>query len=185
MGNELEDARQKRLDQITGMYTLLMWLTSRRYTRLLQPFGLTFAQYMVLSVLALHQGRCTMSDLANVSPHQDPAATTGVIDRLVKQGWAARRRSDTDRRVVMVGITDAGMELVEAVKQRFADDNTAFYEDVTDGDLDLSWNLLRRYLRKEMEHYNWIQQDAIDRELQIVDAFMKDPVAFSKQQMTR
>lgn len=33
-----------------------------------------------------------------------PATTTGIIDRLVQQGWVVRERSETDRRTVVVRV---------------------------------------------------------------------------------
>ncbi|MCS4593191.1 MarR family transcriptional regulator [Brevibacterium sediminis] len=33
-----------------------------------------------------------------------PATTTGIIDRLVQQGWVIRERSETDRRTVVVRV---------------------------------------------------------------------------------
>ena len=185
MNNPSGNIRQKRIEQISGMFMQLMWLTHRRYWRLLQPFGITFPQFMALAMLYLHRDRCTMTDLSHVSPHQDPAAMTGVVDRLVKQGWVERHRSETDRRVVMVNITADGRALVDAVGRKFAPENATLHADITDEDLDFACNMLRRYLHKEIEHYDWIHQDAVDKELRIVEKFMNDPVAFAREEVAR
>ena len=185
MENEPDNTRTKRLEQITGMFMLLMWHTSRRYARLLQPFGITFPQFMALSVLYLHPERCTMTDLSNVSPHQDPAAMTGMVNRLMKLGLAERCRSETDRRVVMVGITAAGRTVVEGVHKTFTEENASLHQDITDEELEFAWRLLNGYVQKEMEHYDWIRQDAVYREMKMVEQFMQDPVAFAREEAGR
>ena len=44
-----------------------------------------------------------------------PAATTALIDRLAEKGLVERVRSDTDRRQVLVRMTDEGMRTTYAV----------------------------------------------------------------------
>lgn len=44
------------------------------------------------------------------------STATGVVNRLVKNGYLDRYRSDTDRRIVVIRLTDQGFNLVEEVK---------------------------------------------------------------------
>ena len=47
------------------------------------------------------------------------AGATGIADHLVKKGLAQRQRSNDDRRVVNIRITDKGAKIIErAVRQR-------------------------------------------------------------------
>ncbi|MCW2279421.1 MarR family winged helix-turn-helix transcriptional regulator [Heliophilum fasciatum] len=45
-------------------------------------------------------------------------AVTGMTDKLFGMGLLNRERSDIDRRVVMLSLTDKGMELIRGVHQR-------------------------------------------------------------------
>jgi len=54
----------------------------------------------------------TMSDLAKSSGV--PANTmTGIVDRLVRQGLVQRETSEKDRRLVLVTLTEYGLEILE------------------------------------------------------------------------
>jgi DNA-binding MarR family transcriptional regulator len=48
-----------------------------------------------------------------------PGAMTAMLDQLEETGVIARRRSDTDRRQVIVTLTDAGREVVAAKRARW------------------------------------------------------------------
>ena len=45
------------------------------------------------------------------------ATITTILDRLVKQGLVRRDRSDTDKRVVLACLTDAGLETAQAAPE--------------------------------------------------------------------
>jgi DNA-binding MarR family transcriptional regulator len=74
--------------------------------------GITAQQYQVLLALgAAEAGELSMKDLAEqlmLTPH----AAVQMIDRLASAGFARRRASTEDRRVVFVGLTDAGDALL-------------------------------------------------------------------------
>lgn len=74
--------------------------------------GLTFTQLFVLASLHRH-GQMRMRDLSERLGLTN-STTSGIVDRLVKMGLVSRNRSEQDRRVVYVALTD--------VSQRFAGD---------------------------------------------------------------
>ena len=81
--------------------------------RALAEHGLTHAQWVPL--YRLHRdGPCTMACLAR-EQGQDPGAMTRAIDRLEAKGLVGRSRSDDDRRLVTLALTDAGRQLAEGV----------------------------------------------------------------------
>jgi DNA-binding MarR family transcriptional regulator len=49
------------------------------------------------------------------------STATGIVDRLVKRGLLKRGRSEEDRRVVTVSLTDSGKALVVDLKEHFHD----------------------------------------------------------------
>ena len=77
---------------------------------------LTFSQWTTL--VALHDGRiATPGDLAHNICH-DAGSLTRLVDQLVERGLVSRSRSETDRRVVSLGLTPRGRDLVEALAPR-------------------------------------------------------------------
>ncbi|MCA1783956.1 MAG: MarR family transcriptional regulator [Intrasporangiaceae bacterium] len=83
-----------------------------RYAQLATGLGVTGPQMEVLDVLA--DGPITSGGLAD-SMHCDPSNVTRLLDRLdVTNGGdlVQRRRSDADRRVVEVSLTDRGRRAV-------------------------------------------------------------------------
>ena len=76
--------------------------------------NISIPQYTLLSFLNQTTG-ITMSRLAELMEHTSPA-TTGLVDRLVSSGLVERFGNPTDRRQVLVKITDKGRDLVEKIK---------------------------------------------------------------------
>ncbi|GAA1466024.1 MarR family winged helix-turn-helix transcriptional regulator [Microbacterium thalassium] len=79
----------------------------------LKPFGLSFARYEMLRLLAFtRQGRMPMaSAIARLQVH--PTSVTNTVDRLVRDELAEREPHPVDGRAAMLVITDAGRDLVE------------------------------------------------------------------------
>jgi DNA-binding MarR family transcriptional regulator len=74
--------------------------------------GLTNSQYNALRILrGSHPTRLTCSDIGQRMIARDPDVTR-VVDRLTARGLVERLRSSRDRRVVEVGITEAGLALL-------------------------------------------------------------------------
>lgn len=151
----LSDPRMERLKRISGTFTLLMWIARRRFFQLLQPFGLTLAQFMSLAALSMQPEAYSMSDLTNVTLHE-PATMTGIVDRLVKMGLVERSRSKTDRRVVLVKITPSGVDLLKQIHQELINDSQIAYQILSDEELtelehvfSHALDQVRRYLSAE------------------------------------
>jgi len=79
----------------------------------LKPYGLTFAAFEALRLLAFsRRGSLPMGKLGErLMVH--PASVTNVITRLENRGLAERRLSRDDRRVVLATITPDGRALVQ------------------------------------------------------------------------
>ena len=81
----------------------------------LAKLKITLAQFQALSFLAEKKG-CIMSELAR-GMSQSFSATTGIVDRLIRDGLARRERDKKDRRVVRVFITSKGKYTVGQFKK--------------------------------------------------------------------
>ena len=76
------------------------------------PYGMTPAQYNVLRILrGSHPQTLTCSTLGHRLLDRTPDVTR-LLNRLQHQGFILRARAEHDRRVVEVGITAAGLDLL-------------------------------------------------------------------------
>ena len=80
----------------------------------LRPFGLTFARFEMLRVLAFTKnGEMPMAKLGSVL-QVHPTSVTSAVRRLEDQGFARRAPSERDGRVVLAVITEEGRAAIEA-----------------------------------------------------------------------
>ena len=79
--------------------------------RLVHNFGLTGPQLLVLRTLR-QMGAVPVGTLAK-EISLSHATVTGVLDRLGKRGLVRRTRSDLDKRKVLAGATEAGLDILE------------------------------------------------------------------------
>jgi DNA-binding MarR family transcriptional regulator len=81
-----------------------------------RPDGLSYAQYSLLFSLA-QQPELPASQLAALADLA-PGTATQMLDHLEDHGLVARARSERDKRVVLISLTDRGSELVRARRER-------------------------------------------------------------------
>jgi len=85
------------------------------YQPLLQPLGLTYPQYLVLS--ALHdRDRRTVGEIG-AELHLDGSTLTPLLKRMEAAGWLDRSRSPLDERRVIVTLTESGRALGQRAAQ--------------------------------------------------------------------
>lgn len=81
--------------------------------RFFKPFGVSMATYNVLRILRGHHPKPrTCSQVGSDLVAQVPDVTR-LIDRLEELGFATRERTREDRRVVLIGISQSGLALLE------------------------------------------------------------------------
>ena len=89
-------------------------LLNERIDAVLRPYGLTFARFEMLRVLAFtRNGEMPMSKLGSVL-QVHPTSVTSAVQRLELQGYARRTSSEQDGRIVLAAITPAGRKAIEA-----------------------------------------------------------------------
>ena len=74
----------------------------------LSPFGLISLEFKLLKH-CLKNEECTATQLAEVLP-TDPARISRLVNSLVVMGFLARRRLTSDRRIVMLSLTEEGRQ---------------------------------------------------------------------------
>lgn len=80
----------------------------------LAPAGITRAEFDVLSALRRADRPLRASEVTSVTL-MSGASTTKISERLVKEGLIERLRLERDARVVLLQLTDSGIELVDRV----------------------------------------------------------------------
>lgn len=91
-----------------------------------------FSKSELFTLLVLDKRKeITMSEL--VEYINTPMSTaTGIADRLVKNGYVERERSETDRRVVVLRLTDEGVQLLNRLKDMIYGYLSMLIEDLTE-----------------------------------------------------
>lgn len=82
---------------------------NRAYKPMLDALGITYPQYLVLSVLWEGDGQ-TITALAD-RLSLEPSTITPLVKRLEQAGFVVRQRSTRDERLVGVHLTDKGRDL--------------------------------------------------------------------------
>ncbi len=76
----------------------------------------TETQFFLLKLMAIHD-HCKAADIAHILDISPSAATT-IIDRLYKNGWIERDRSEQDRRIVWLNLTAQGEKLLADIETK-------------------------------------------------------------------
>lgn len=117
-------------------------LLNARSKRIMQDVQITFPQFMVLMTLG-NAGEAIMTDLVERT-HMAPPTATGIVDRLVSQELVERFRSDEDRRVVKVRMTEKGRSVLERVRNKRLELFEADVKVLTEEDRKILIELLER-----------------------------------------
>src|ERR1700740_897996 len=80
---------------------------------LLRPYGLTFARYEALVLLAFSRRGALPLRVIGERLMVHPTSVTNTVDRLERDGLVRRRPNPADGRGVLAAITDRGREVVE------------------------------------------------------------------------
>ncbi|MGX1703108.1 MarR family winged helix-turn-helix transcriptional regulator [Microbacterium sp. NPDC055357] len=120
------------MSAVTSIMRAQQLMLARIHTTL-KPFGLSFARYEMLRLLAFtREGRMPMaSAIARLQVH--PTSVTNTVDRLVRDGFAEREPHPEDGRAAMLVLTASGRELVERATAAL---NTSVFESPGLGDDD-------------------------------------------------
>ena len=119
---------ERTLEQFLDEVSEIMPLISREFFRR-QESGffkvkITMPQFIIMELLH-KRGESSMTDLAGML-NVTTAAMTGIIDRLVRDGYVSRNRGTEDRRVVMAELTPKGCKVVSTM----ADDRKRLFADM-------------------------------------------------------
>lgn len=83
-----------------------------------------------------------ISDEINVSM----STATGIIDRLVKKKYLKRERSELDRRIVLIMLTEKGQKTIADLKDTMGNYLNRIYETLTDEEIRVLGNVFIKVL---------------------------------------
>jgi len=115
--------------------------------RCLDPFGLRFIDYSVLRVLELvgEPHRMSPTELSEIVVRSS-GGMTQILDRLERAGLIARTPDATDRRKVLVALTDEGMRTADAANARYAAERERLLADLSPEEVQRLDDALHRLL---------------------------------------
>jgi len=130
---------------VIGRICRLAVLLTKAQVRVFSQYGLDFASFDVLATLRRsgppHQ--LTPGQLARAMI-VTPGAVAQRLTRLESAGLVTRSRITTDRRVITVGLTDAGQNLVDTALPAHVANEHRMLADFSPAELETFASLLRR-----------------------------------------
>lgn len=93
---------------------------------------LKFSKTEIFTMLFIDRNKqVTMTEL--VEYINSPMSTaTGIVDRLVKNGYINRGRSETDRRIVVLELTESGSQVIKDLKNLISKYLKVILDDLTE-----------------------------------------------------
>ena len=104
--------------------------------------GLSLPQYQLLEALR-HTPELTVGELADSAGVAAPTATR-MLDCLARDGLIDRRHSETDRRAVLVSLTDAGTAALSSAHTQVQAFRRSVFESLTAEEREQAARLLNR-----------------------------------------
>lgn len=88
---------------------------SKLYARTLEPFHLTFPQYLVLLTL-WEQNNLLVKDIGN-RLGLGIGTLNPIIKRMIGNGWINKQQSDKDKRAFVISLTEKALEQEKPIEQ--------------------------------------------------------------------
>lgn len=110
----MED-KEQQIEDILTSFRRINHTFHQLMARDAEHLKITPTQLMVLRKLSVHPD-IGITELAELL-HLGNSAASGVVDRMVKAGLITRQRSESDRRIFKLAMTDKGRELRELSRQ--------------------------------------------------------------------
>lgn len=115
---------------------------------------LKFSKFELFTMVYLDKrNEMTMSELVDYL--NSPMSTaTGIADRLVKKGYILRDRSESDRRIVILKLTEEGSQLIKNLKEMIAANLNMILDDLTEEEKRLLFQILFKILKSLQTKFN-------------------------------
>lgn len=89
------------------------------FTEDLLAIDIAMSKQELFTIMAIDKMKeATMGQLSE-SMNFPMSTATGIVDRLVKKGYVERSRSESDRRIVIISLTEKGSHFAQKMKTMF------------------------------------------------------------------
>ncbi len=109
-------------------------LIKKSLSPMLKEYNLNHSQYLILVVLRysnLKKSKVMSTEISYLLGLEKHSITS-LVDSLCKKGYVTRERSEKDRRVVFLVLTQVGKDLIEMVQPKTIDNISVFPESTTE-----------------------------------------------------
>lgn len=96
----------------------------KQFIEFLKPYQISEQQFNILRILRGAKDWVSMNDIKSLMVDKFPNATR-LSDKLLTKGLVERKRSETDRRIVFLSITEKGLELLQEIDKS---ENTSYMD---------------------------------------------------------
>jgi DNA-binding MarR family transcriptional regulator len=137
--------REAALEQLRSAFSELMGAERRlrgRDQHRRAGGELSHHQVRALLQLAAEEGETTAGCLAR-NAELSPASMTAMLDQLEREGYVTRRRSEEDRRQVIVSLTDRGREKLAAKRDAWVEKWRAALGELSEDELASAAHVMR------------------------------------------
>lgn len=117
---------------------------SEAFGRKLEGSGITRIQWICMYYLSEHNG-ISQRELSNLMCVKD-SSVGRLIDRLERDGIVVRNRSQKDRRVIKISLTETGKKLFEKLYPLGEEFNNKLMENISEEELETFEKVLKTML---------------------------------------
>lgn len=112
-GGDVKQEQMRLANQLCFLAYNVSRLFAQFYEKKLKQFGITYSQYLVLLTLWEENPQT----LNSIGRHLDLSSNTltPLLKRLEQSGWVKRERQQSDKRQLIITLTDNGQQQQEAV----------------------------------------------------------------------
>ncbi|SFE27064.1 DNA-binding transcriptional regulator, MarR family [Paenibacillus catalpae] len=111
---DLDQEKLHKLRELDDGFRKLRRLINAEYNRFnVHGLGMTEGKMVIILAQQGPQKASAMAEWLRITS----GAVTGISDRLIDLGYVERSRSEFDRRIVMLSVTDEGRKLVDQVME--------------------------------------------------------------------
>lgn len=111
---DLDQEKLLKLRELDDVFRKLRRLINAEYNRFnVHGLGMTEGKMVIILAQQGPQKASAMAEWLRITS----GAVTGISDRLIDLGYVERTRSEYDRRIVMLSVTDEGRKLVDQVME--------------------------------------------------------------------
>lgn len=144
MAKKVDDTglKSEKLQCVAELGRTSAWI-AKRYTDFLKPYGVSTQQLNILRVLRTADDWMAMHEVNNLMIIKSPNVTR-LADKLVTKQLINRNRSEADRRIVYVQITDKALELLNEIDREHKGEVSDYLDSFTVEEAVLMTEILKR-----------------------------------------